>query len=369
MSMEAPLVDLKAQYNELRDELDKVVLDVLSSGMYTPAGNVKALEEETANLCGTNYGIATNSGTDALKIGLQAIGIEPGDEVITTPFTFVATVEAILQNGGKPVFVDIDPKTFNMDPAKLEAAVTERTKVILPIHIFGQMADMEAIMEVAGERGISVLEDAAQAIGGTRNGLPCGSWGVAAALSFFPTKNLGAAGDAGMILTNDEKIAYDCRSLRVHGMAQEPYLYEHVGHTSRLDEIQGAILRVKLRRLEDWNERRRAHAAIYDEAFIDSAICAPFASDETTKHPYHQYTIRHARRDDFMKHLRSKKVGCAIYYPVPLHVQPVYSFLGYVEGDFPETEAACREVLSLPVQAHLTEDQVRYAAECALSFN
>ncbi|MBA3725281.1 MAG: DegT/DnrJ/EryC1/StrS family aminotransferase [Armatimonadetes bacterium] len=366
--MNVPLVDLKAQHTELKAELDAAVLEVISGGMYTPSKHVAAFEEEVAAFCGAKHAIACNSGTDALKIGLQAMGIKHGDEVITTPFTFVATIEAIIQNYATPVFVDIDPRTFNLDVSRLEAAITPKTKAIIPIHLFGQIAEMEQIMDMANAHGIQVLEDAAQAIGSTRNGHACGYWGKAAALSFFPTKNLGAAGDAGMVLTDDDEIAYRSRSLRVHGMAKEPYLYEDIGHTSRLDEIQGAILRVKLRKLLAWNELRRRNASIYDDLLAGSAAQIPFVASETTCHPYHQYTVRHPDRDGLMAHLKEKSVGCAIYYPVSLHVQPVYAFLGHGEGSFPETERACREVLSLPIQAHLSEEQVRYAAGIVAAF-
>lgn len=366
--MNVPLVDLVSQYQELKEDLDAAVLGVISSGRYTPANEVQSLEQEIAAACSVEYGIACNSGTDALKIGLQAMGIGPGDEVITTPFTFVATIEAIIQNGAKPVFVDIDPQSFNMNPYLLEGAVTEKTKAIVPIHLYGQIAEMEKIMATAKARNLMVLEDAAQAIGSTRNGRCAGSWGDAATLSFFPTKNLGAAGDAGMVITNSKEIAENCMSLRVHGMAKTPYYYEDIGHTSRMDEMQGAILRVKLRRLRAWNDIRRQHAAIYDAILDDSDAQKPYVDAETSYHPYHQYTIRHPRRDDLMAHLKDKGVGCAIYYPVPLHVQPPYAFLGYKEGDFVETEKACKEVLSLPIQAHLTAEQVEYAAKCVAEF-
>jgi dTDP-4-amino-4,6-dideoxygalactose transaminase len=366
--MNAPLVDLKSQYAELKEELDAAVLDVISSGAYTPSKNVLALEEEIAQSCGVSHGIACNSGTDALKIGLQAMGIAEGDEVITTPFTFVATIEAIIQNGAKPILVDIEPRTFNIDVEQLESAISDRTKAVVPIHLFGQIADMDRIMSICESRGIQVLEDAAQAIGSTRNGRACGSWGRAAALSFFPTKNLGAAGDAGMILTNDDNVAERSRSLRVHGMAKNPYYYEDIGHTSRMDEIQGAVLRVKFRKLREWNDRRQQNAKIYDEYLSGTGIVTPYVCPETTYHAYHQYTVRVQHRESLMSHLKERGVGCAIYYPVPCHTQPVYGFMGYKEGDFPEAERACREVLSLPVQAHLSEAQVRYAAECVAEF-
>ncbi len=366
--MKVPLVDLKSQYQELKEEIDAAVLGVLESGMYASADNVRLLEEEIAASCGVKYGVAMNSGTDALKIGLQAMGIQSGDEVITTPFTFVATIEAIIQNGGRPVFVDIDPHTFNMDVSRLKGAITGKTKAILPIHLFGQMAEMEAIMEIAANNNLSVLEDAAQAIGSTRNRLPCGSWGRAAALSFFPTKNLGAAGDAGMLITNDDGVAERARSLRVHGMGRQQYHYDYIGHTSRLDEIQAAVLRCKFQKLAQWNELRNAHADIYSKRLEDSQIRTPRVQPKTTYHTYHQYTVRHSNRDAFMAYLREHGVASAVYYPMPLHVQPAYTYLGYREGDFPESERACKEVLSLPIQAHLTTEQVEYAADVAMHF-
>ncbi len=366
--MKVPLVDLRAQYQELKDELDTAVLEVLSSGMYAPSENVRLLEEEIAASCGVKHGVAMNSGTDAIKIGLQAMGIGPGDEVITTPFTFVATIEAIIQNGAKPVFVDIEPRTFNLDVAKLESAISSKTAAIIPIHLFGQIAEMEPIQEICSSRGIKILEDAAQAIGSTRNDKFCGAWSACAALSFFPTKNLGAAGDGGMLLCNDDAVAASARSLRVHGMAKQQYMYEDIGHTSRLDEIQAAILRVKFRKLYAWNERRREHAGTYDREFAGSDVQTPHVLPETTYHTYHQYTIRHADRDRLMEYLKQHGVSSAIYYPVPLHLQPAYGFLGYKQGDFRESERAAAEVLSLPIQAHLSSEQIEYAADVVKHF-
>lgn len=368
VTMEVKLVDLKAQYNELKEQLDAAVLEVMASGMYAAATNVRLLEEEMAASVGAKHAVAVNSGTDALKIALEALPLRPGDEVITTPFTFVATIEAIIQAGGRPVFVDIEPRTFNMDVSQIRAAVTPRTRAILPIHLFGQIAEMEPIMEIADVYGLFVLEDAAQAIGSTRNGLPTGSWGHAAALSFFPTKNLGAAGDGGMLITNDDSLAERARSLRVHGMGREPYTYDFIGHTSRLDEVQAAVLRVKFQKLGQWNEARRAHARIYDAALAGTEVTAPYVLPETTYHTYHQYTIRHPNRDRLAEYLREHGAGSAIYYPVPLHLQPAYGFLNYRPGDFPASEAACRQVLSLPIHAHLTTEQVEYVADVVKHF-
>ncbi len=368
MEVKVPLVDLKAQYQELKEELETAVNAVLASGMYAPSDNVRLLEKEIAASCGVRFGVACNSGTDALKISLQAMGIGPGDEVITTPFTFVATIEAIIQNGGRPVFVDIEPETFNIDVSRVEGAITGRTKALLPIHLFGQMAEMEPLMEIADRHNLMVLEDAAQAIGSTRNGRHSGNWGIATALSFFPTKNLGAAGDAGMILTNDETLAAQCGKLRVHGVSDDPYRYEAIGHASRLDEIQAAVLRVKFGKLGQWNDARRANAAVYDRLLGGTDIRTPPVLSETTCHNYHQYTVRHPGRDALRDYLKEHDVGSGVYYPVPLHLQPAYRFFGHREGDFPESERACREVLSLPVQPHLTGEQVEYAADVARHF-
>jgi len=365
--MEVSFADLAAQYEELKEEIDSAVIAVLRSGKYTTGEQVTLLEQEIAASCGMKYGVAVNSGTDALKIALQALRIGEGDEVITTPFSFGATVEAILQNGAIPVFVDIEPKTFNIDAGRLESAITKKTRAILPVHLFGQIAEMEKILEISKNRGIRIVEDAAQAIGSMRNGLPIGSWGDAAALSFYPTKNLGAAGDGGMILTNDEEVARRARALRVHGMYKQ-YSYEEVGHTSRLDEIQAAILRVKFKKLGQWNEARRQHANIYDRFFVGTDITPPYVLPETTYHNYHQYTVRSQRRDALMTYLTEHGVRSAIYYPSPLHIQKAYEHLGYKEGDFPEAEKACKEVLSLPIHPHLSREQVEYAADVVCHF-
>ncbi|HWP31490.1 MAG TPA: DegT/DnrJ/EryC1/StrS family aminotransferase [Fimbriimonadales bacterium] len=365
--MEVSFVDLVAQYEELKEEIDSAVLAVLRSGKYSSGEQVSLLEEELAASCGLKYGIAVNSGTDALKISLQALGIKEGDEVITTPFSFGATIEAILQNGARPVFVDIEPKTFNIAVENLESAITKSSKAILPVHLFGQIAEMEEIREIAKKYDLKIVEDAAQAIGSTRNGLPIGSWGDAAALSFYPTKNLGAAGDGGMILTNDEELTKRAKALRVHGMYKQ-YFYDEVGHTSRLDEIQAAILRVKFKKLGQWNEARRQHALIYDRFFEGTDVTPPYVLPETTYHNYHQYTIRHPRRDALMAYLTEHGVRSAIYYPSPLHLQKAYAHLGYKEGDFPIAEKTCKEVLSLPIHPHLSREQVEYAADVVCHF-
>ena len=365
--MKVPLVDLNAQHAEMRHALDAALKDVMDSGRFILGPNVQALEEEIARRCGVRYGIGVASGTDALKIALQALGVGPGDEVITTPFTFVATVEVIAQIGAVPVFADIDADTFLLNPARVREKVTQRTKAILPVHLFGQLAEMEALCEIAREYGLAMLEDGAQAIGATRNGRAMGAFGDAATLSFFPTKNLGAMGDGGMIVTDDERIYEHCLALRMHGMPAGDYMYREIGYASRLDEIQAAVLRVKHERLDEWNRRRVRNAGIYFEMLSETDVELPTTLNGNT-HTYHQFTIRHPRRDQLQGYLKECEVGSGIYYPAGLHQQEAYACYGYREGDFPETEKACREVLSLPIHAHLSEDQVRFAAESVAQF-
>ncbi|GMV36348.1 MAG: cell surface polysaccharide biosynthesis protein [Fimbriimonadales bacterium] len=365
--MKVPLVDLNAQHAELRESLEAALRDVLDSGRFILGPNVQALEQEIAARCGVRYGVGVASGTDALKIALQALGVGPGDEVITTPFTFVATVEVIAQIGATPVFADIDPDTFLLDPERVREKVGPRTKAILPVHLFGQLADMESLCEIAAEHGLFVLEDGAQAIGATHNGKAMGTFGHAATLSFFPTKNLGAMGDGGMIVTNDEGIYEHCLALRMHGMPAGDYMYREIGYASRLDEMQAAVLRVKHQMLDEWNRRRMRNAEIYFELLSGCDVVLP-ATLQGNAHTYHQFTIRHPRRDQLQTYLKERDVGCAVYYPAGLHLQEAYTSYGYCEGDFPVTEQACREVLSVPIHAHLSEDQVRFAAECVLQF-
>lgn len=365
--MRVPFLDIKAQYQELREALDQTVHDVLAGGGYVLGVHNKSLEEEIALLHGVRHGIAVNSGTDALRIAMQACGIGPGDEVITTAFTFVASVEAIVQVGARPVFVDIDPMTFNLDAGKLEAAIRPQTKAILPIHLFGQLADVVTIGAIARKHGLIVLEDAAQAIGSHHDGVYAGNFGSAGGLSFYVTKNLGAAGDGGMILTNDDAVAERCRSLRVHGMGRERYYYDAIGYTSRLDEIQAAILRVKLEALEAWNVRRAQLASIYFEELPESRLTLPTTSPGNN-HTYHQFTIRCERRDDLQRFLKEREVDSMIYYPVPIHFHAPYRHLASGPGALPETERAASEVLSLPIHPHLAEDQVRYVAACLREF-
>lgn len=365
--MRVPFVDTKSQYEDLKSELDSVVLEILSSGAYVVGKHNRAFEEAMAARHGVKHAIAVNSGTDAQRIVMQAADIGPGDEVITTAFTFVASVETILQLGATPVFVDIDPVTFNIDPDQIEAAITPRTKAIVPIHLYGQLADMAAINAIASKHNLIVVEDAAQAVDSHQNGVFAGNFGIGASLSFYVTKNLGAAGDGGMILTNDAEIDRRSRSLRIHGMGRERYYYDEIGYTSRLDELQAAILNTKLSKLTDWNERRTRLAAIYDDLLRDCPVTLP-KTLVGNNHTYHQYTIRCDRRDGLQQFLRDREVDSMIYYPVPIHFHEPYKAYGNGQGSLPESEKAALEVLSLPVQPHLSEEQVTFAARSVAEY-
>lgn len=350
-----PLLNLKAEVELLWDELNSAVQEVLRSGTFIMGPNVRAFEEEMARYLGVKHAVALNSGTDALILGVHALGIQPGDEVITTPFTFFATAEAISHFGATPVFVDIDPKTYNLDVSQIRAKITPRTRAIIPVHLYGHPADMDPIMEIAEEYGLKVLEDVAQALGGAYKGRKLGTIGHAGALSFFPSKNLGAFGDGGMLVTNDDTIAETVRMLRVHG-ARKKYYNERIGVNSRLDEIQAAILRVKLRYLDEWNARRREVAARYNALLgqidgIETPYEAPYAY-----HVYHQYTVRVSgdRRDRLQHFLREQGIDTFVYYPVPLHLLPLYQEMGL---RLPEAERASREVLSLPMGPLLSEQE------------
>jgi dTDP-4-amino-4,6-dideoxygalactose transaminase len=375
--MNVPLVDLKAQYDSIKDELDAAIHRVVQSGQFILGPEVKAFEDEMAAYCGTKYAIGVASGTDALHLALLACGIKAGDEVITTPFTFIATAESIAKCGAAPVFVDIDPKTYNIDPQKIDELLStnsplperERTKVrvkaILPVHLYGQPAAMERILGIAKKHNLKVIEDCAQALGAEYKGKKVGSLGDAGCLSFFPSKVLGAYGDGGMVVTNDPKIAETVRILRVHGSKTT---YQHVMHgfNSRLDALQAAILRVKLRHLNDWIEQRRQKASLYSELLskieeIESPYVAPGSS-----HIFNYYTVRikgsRLSRDELRKRLESKGIQTAVYYPLSLHLQEVYRYLGYKLGDFPQSERAQEEVLSLPMYPELSEEQIEEVA-------
>jgi dTDP-4-amino-4,6-dideoxygalactose transaminase len=367
--MRVPFYDIKAQYDELQQPIDAAVHDVISSGVYTISGGKQCglIEQELAELHHVKHGISVHSGTDALRIMMDAAGIGPGDEVITTAFTFVASTETIVQTGARPVFVDIDPITYNIDVEQIEAAITQKTKAILPIHLFGQLANVERISEIARKHELIVLEDAAQAVGCTFNGTPTGNFGSAASLSFYVTKNLGAAGDAGLILTNDDEIAQKCLSMRIHGMGRERYYYDHLGYTSRMDEVQAAFLRVKLARLGEWNDRRGSIAAIYLDALKGSGIQLP-VTQPGNNNTWHQFSIRSDRRSELMAHLKENGIDSMIYYPVPLHFHAPYERFGNGPGSLPETERACREIVNLPIHPHLKADQASHVATSILEF-
>src|SRR5688572_8566286 len=329
--------------------------------------NHNEFEKEVADLHGCAHAVAVNSGTDALRIMMDAAGIGPGDEVITSAFTFVASTETIVQTGARPVFVDVEEDTYQIDPGQIEAAITPRTRAILPIHLFGQICDMSTIMPIAEKHGIMVLEDAAQAIGAKQNGTPAGAFGLAGAFSFYVTKNLGAAGDGGLIVTNDANIAERSRSMRIHGMGRERYYYDHLGYTSRLAEIQAAVLRVKLTRLAAWN-RKRAHIAdIYGRELSATNLKLP-RTPEGNETTWHQYTVLSDRRDELQNFLKERGIGSMIYYPVPLHFHEPYSHLGFAKGDLPITERVCETCLSLPVHQNLSDEQAHFVTESVREF-
>ncbi len=360
------MADLKAQYQPISEEMVNAVRGVFESGRYYLGDNVKLLEQEIAEYCGAKYGIGVNSGTDAIWLALRALGVGEGDEVITTPFTFVATTEVIALLGAKPVYVDIDPAMFNLDASLIEAKITERTKAILPVHLYGQPADISKIREIADRHGLRVVYDGAQAIGAEASGKPVGAYGDAVTLSFFPTKNLGGVGDGGMILTNSSELAEELRTLRFHGSGGS-YFYKRVGYCSRLDELQAAILRTKLPHLAKWNETRRRNAAEYRELLSGMPITLPQEA-AGMKHIYHQFTTRSAERDALKDFLKAREIDTGVYYPSPLHLEEAYKYLGYKPGDLPEAERACREVLSLPVFPEMTDQQLAHVIGSIRSF-
>ena len=365
--MNVKLLDLQAQYLPLRNEIRRAIDEVCDAQALVLGPHVERFEKALADYCGTKYAIGVSSGTDALLCSLMALGIKPGDEVICPSFTFFATAGSIARLGAVPVFAEIDPRTFNIDPKRIEEKVTPRTRAILPVHLFGQVAEMEPILDLARRRNLVVIEDAAQAIGAKRNGKAACAHGLAGCLSFYPTKNLGAFGDAGAICTSDETFAETCRLLRVHGSG---HTYDHklVGGMFRLAAIQAAVLGVKLKYLDGWHEARRRNAALYDKLFEGSRIMRPFIQPGNWS-VYNQYVVRlpGADRDRIKQRLADKGVGTGVYYPIPLHLQDCFKYLGYKEGDLPETEQACREVLALPVYPELPEEHIRYVAKEVLA--
>jgi dTDP-4-amino-4,6-dideoxygalactose transaminase len=355
--MGIPLLDLHRQYEKIRPEMDRAVLNVLESCKFILGPEVKELEQKTAELCGTKYAIGCASGTDALLLALRAVGVKPGDEVITSDFSFFASAGVISRLGARPVFVDIESDTYNIDPRKIEAAITSRTRAIVPVHLYGQMADMDPIMEIARRRSVSVVEDAAQAIGSEYKGRKAGSIGDVGCFSYYPSKNLGAGGDAGMIVTNDEHIEKDCRSLRVHG--ENPKYYHHtVGYNSRLDTLQAAMLLVKMPYLREWSEKRIEHARIYDQAFAGIPnLTVPLVKAYTTFHIFNQYTIASPKRDHIVDGLNKAGIGNCIYYPLPFHMQKCFAYLDSSAEDFPVSTRAAGEVVSIPVYPEMTPSE------------
>ncbi len=382
-----PMLDLRRQYNSIAPEVLEAVGRVCASQQYILGPEVEVLERELASYCGARDAVGCSSGTDALWLALAAIGVQPGDQILTTPFSFFASASSIARIGARPVFADIDPRTFNLDPAKvassLRAVPRNKIRAVLPVHLYGQCADMDAFQQLADEFRLQIIEDAAQAIGaswktGSDTIRRAGSMGTAAAFSFYPTKNLSAYGEAGLVTTNDPDIAAHLRRLRNHGSPRR-YFHEEFGWNSRLDAMQAAVLRVKLKYIEDWNRARRDRAALYDRLFAESGLTSgsgfestapiqlPFTSQKA-HHVFHQYVVRAYRRDELREFLSARKIGTEIYYPVPLHLQPTFVYLGYREGDLPEAERAAKEVLALPMFPELTEEEQRWVVASIADF-
>ena len=367
-----PLLDLRRQHEALREELRAAVGRVLDSQQFILGEDVRLLETELARYTRTAHAVGCGSGSDALLLALLALDVGEGCEVITTPFTFFATAGAVARAGARPVFVDIEPRTYNINPALVAGAVTPRTRALMPVHLYGQCAEMGEILAEAARHDIPVIEDAAQAIGAEDRGRQAGSMGAVGCFSFYPTKNLGAAGEAGLLTTNDARLAERLRRLRAHGGATE-YRHEEVGFNSRLDTLQAAILRVKLPHLDSWSQARRDRAAMYtrllEEAGLTDFVTPPYVRPDAL-HIFHQYVVRVAadRRDALIEHLKQGGVGTKIYYPVPLHLQDCFRHLGYECGDFPESERAARETLALPMFPELTDDEQHYVVETIARF-
>jgi len=355
-----PLVDLRAQYLEIKSDIDAAIARVFESGQFVLGDEVAGFEREFAAYSGASEGIAVNTGTSALHLALLAAGVRAGDEVITVPFTFVATVAAIGYIGAKAVFVDIDPQTFTMDPAQIEQAITSRTKAIVPVHLYGQPADMDPILAIARRHGLVVVEDACQAHGAAYKGRPVGSLGHAAAFSFYPGKNLGAYGEGGMVVSSSESFAREVRMLRDWG-AEKKYHHVLKGFNYRMEGLQGAMLRVKLRHLERWTEARRAHARDYAQLLAQSGVAIPEQA-AYARHVFHVYAVRTADRQSLQRTLQANGVATGIHYPIPVHLQPAYSDLGYKAGQFPESERAANEVLSLPMYPELSRTKLEMVA-------
>jgi len=360
-----PLLDLKAQYRAIKSELDAAAIQVLENAQFILGPEVAAFEEEFARYCGTSEAIGVNSGTSALHLALLAGGVGPGDEVITTPFTFVASAATIVYTGARPVFVDIDPASFNLDVSLIERAITPRTKAIMPVHLFGQMADMDAVMDIARRHGLLVIEDAAQAHGAEYKGRRAGSIGQMGCFSFYPGKNLGAAGEGGAVVTGNAGYARKIRMLRDWG-AERKYVHQIKGYNYRMEGMQGAILRVKLRHLETWTLARRAHAARYGELLAGCGVTLPEVMPHA-RHVYTVYNIRAANRESLRDALAQREIQTGIHYPMPVHLQPAYADLGYVQGDFPVAEQASAQVLALPLYPEMSAEQLEEVAAAVRS--
>lgn len=378
-----PILDLQRQYEQIRDEVLAAVERVCASQHFILGPEVEAFERELAEFCGAREAVGCSSGTDALWLALAAAGVQPGDQVLTTPFSFFASASAIARAGARPVFTDIDPRTFNLDAALVESFLRDgrrdKLRALLPVHLYGQCADMDSLRPLADEFRLALIEDAAQAIGARWSKHNAGSMGVCAAFSFYPTKNLSAYGDAGMVTTNNPEMAAHMRHLRNHGGSRR-YVHEELGWNSRLDAIQAAILRVKLKYVQGWNEARRRRAERYDKLFAAAGLTSTGGQPENAApiqipwtsgqahHVFHQYVVRAFRRDELREFLTARKIGTEIYYPIPLHLQPCFVYLGYREGDLPEAERAAKEVLALPMFPELTEDEQRWVVKSIADF-
>lgn len=371
-SVPVPPLNLAANFAAAGEELLAEIAAVCRSGYYVLGPKVAAFEEALATYCGTKHALGLSSGTDALLLALMALGVGPGDEVLVPTFTFFGTAGVVARLGARPMFCDIDPRTFNIDPAEIERRITPRTRVLMPVHLYGELADMPAIERIAAKHGLPIIEDAAQAIGAHAAGADrrAGALGLCGCLSFYPTKNLGAIGDAGALTTSDTAFYETCRKLRVHGSGHT-YYHDMVGGNFRIDALQAAILTIKLRRLEEWTEARRARAARY-RTLIEAAGLAPEfvrpPAEPASRHVYHQFVIRAQRRDALAKHLTERKIGCGVYYPLPLHLQKCFADLGYQPGDFPHSERAAAEVLALPIYPELTEAQQHVVVDALAEF-
>ncbi len=364
--MRIPILDLKAQYATIRDEVTQAIGKVCESQAFALGPAVAEFEKNVAAYCNSKHAIGVSSGTDALLVSLMALGVKPGEEVITTPFSFFATAGCVVRLGARPVFVDVEPDSGNIDPAGIEEKITEKTRAIIPVHLFGQIAPMKAITEIASRYNLAVVEDAAQAIGASRDGIMAGNFGDCGCFSFYPTKNLGGFGDGGLVTTNTDSLADYIRTLRDHG--QKPrYFYKVIGGNFRLDGIQGAVLNVKLKYLDDWNEKRRQNAALYDSLFAGSLVRTPVI-DTGNVSIYHQYTITVPERDELQKYLADNDIGSAVFYPKPLHLQDCFTEFGYKQGDMPVAEKLCNEVLSLPVYPELSQEEIESVAGMILKF-